>query len=166
MMKIFLLIFLFILPFGSINGQNPPIGIIDFYGLRSVSEQQARQALQIKEGDSFPTSQEEEAQRRLEAIPNVQQARLNFACCEAGKAILYVGIKEKGAPSLQFRSAPKGAIRLSEVIVQAGQAFDDAFTEGVEKAMQAKTTRRDMLCTPIRKPVPSRRGSSFSPREI
>src|SRR2546423_14317198 len=130
-MKIFS-IFLFVLPFGSVNGQNPPIGNIDFYGLRSVSEQQARQALQIKDGDSFPTLLEE-AQRRLEAMPNVQQARLNFVCCEAGKAILYVGIKEKGAPSLRFRSAPKGAIRLSEIIVQAGEAFDDAFTEGIAK---------------------------------
>src|ERR1700674_948306 len=129
LMKIFLLIFLFALLSGSVEGQNRPIGIIDFYGLRSVSEQQARQALQINEGDSFPTSREEEAQRRLEAIPNVQQARLNFACCEAGKAILYVGVKEKGAPSLRFHSAPKGAIRLPETIVQAGKAFEDAFTE-------------------------------------
>ena len=133
MMKTLLLICLFLLPFGSINGQSPSIGIIDFYGLRSLSQQEARQALQIKEGDSFLTSRKEETQRRLEALPNVQQARLNLVCCEAGKAILYVGIKEKGAPSLQFRSAPKGTIRLPRVIVQAGQAFDEAFTEGVEK---------------------------------
>ncbi|HEX6189899.1 MAG TPA: hypothetical protein VFZ40_17615 [Pyrinomonadaceae bacterium] len=127
-----LFIFLFVLLFGSVDGQKPPIGNIDFYGLRSVSEQQARQALQIKDGDLFPASPEE-ARRRLEAIPNVQQARLNLVCCEAGKAILYVGIKEKGAPSLQFRSAPKGAIRLPETIVQAGEALDDAFTEGITK---------------------------------
>ncbi len=85
-MKIFLLTFLFVLPFGPTNGQNPPIGIIDFYGLRSVSEQQVRQALQIKEGESVPASREE-AQRRLEVLPNVQQALLNFVCCEAGKSI-------------------------------------------------------------------------------
>jgi len=132
MMKIFLLTFLFVLPFGPINGQNPPIGIIDFYGLRSVSEQQVRQALQIKEGESVPASREE-AQRRLEVLPNVQQALLNFVCCEAGKTILYVGIKEKGASSLEFRSAPKGAIHLPETIVRAGGALDDAMTEGFGK---------------------------------
>ena len=131
-MKIILIIFLFALQFGSINGQNPPIGIVDFYGLRSVSEQQARQALQIKEGESLPDSPEE-AQRRLEALPNVQQAHLGAVCCEAGKTILYVGIKEKGAPLLHFRTAPKGAIRLPETIIQAGEAFYDALTEGIQK---------------------------------
>jgi hypothetical protein len=132
MIKTLLLIFLFVLLPGSIDGQNPPIGIIDFYGLRRLSEQQARQALQIKEGDSLPASREE-AQRRLEALPNVQQALLGAVCCEAGKTILYVGIKEKGAPSLQFRAAPKGAIRLPQTILRAGDAFYDALTEGILK---------------------------------
>ena len=131
-MKICFLIFLFVSLVSSIKGQNPPIGIIDFYGLRSVSEQQARQALQIKEGDSLPASRED-AQRRLEALPNVQQAHLGAVCCEAGQTILYVGIQEKGAPSLQFRSAPKGVIRLPETIMREGEAFSDALTEGVLK---------------------------------
>jgi len=132
MMKIFLLILLFVLLSGSINGQNPPIGIIDFYGLRTVSEQQVRQALQIKEGDSLPASWEEAA-RRLEALPSVGQARLGATCCEAGKLILYVGIREKGVPSLQFRAAPKGAIRLPEIIVQLGDSLVDAVTKAVQK---------------------------------
>jgi hypothetical protein len=132
MMKIFFLSLLFVLLPGSINGQSPQIGIIDIYGLRSLPKQQARQALQIKEGDSLPASPEE-AQRRLEALPNVQQALLSAVCCEAGKTILYVGIKEKGAPSLQFRSAPKGAIRFPETILRAGDAFYDALMEGIQK---------------------------------
>lgn len=132
MMKIVLLVFLSGLLSGSTNAQNPSIGIIDFYGLRSVSAQQARQALQIKEGDSLPASPEE-AQRRLEALPNVEQAHVGAVCCDAGRAILYVGLKEEGAPSLQFRAAPKGAIRLPETIIQVGDAFNDAFTEGIQK---------------------------------
>jgi hypothetical protein len=131
-MKILLLIFLFVLLCVSINAQTPPIGIIDFYGLRNLTEQQARQALQIKEGDSFPESRAA-AERRLEALPNVQQARLDAVCCEAGKGILYVGIKEKGAASLQFRSAPKGASRLPEEMIQAGEALSDALSEGIQK---------------------------------
>jgi len=131
-MKIFSLILPFVLLSVSINVQTPPIGIIDFYGLRNLTEQQARQVLQIREGDSFPESREE-AQRRLEALPNVQQARLDGVCCEAGQSILYVGIQEKGAASFQFRAAPKGAIRLPETMVQAGEAFSDALTEGVQK---------------------------------
>jgi hypothetical protein len=132
MMKILLLAFLFVFQPGLADAQYPPIGIIDFYGLRSVSEERVRQALQINEGDPEPESAEE-AQRRLEELPNVQQARLNIACCDAGKAILYVGIREKGSPSLRFRSAPNGAIRLPEAIMKAGEAFYDALTEGILK---------------------------------
>jgi hypothetical protein len=123
---------LIVLSRGSTNGQTPGIGIIDFYGLRSISEQQARQGLQIKEDDAVPDSWDE-AQRRLQALPNVQQARLNFVCCDAGKAILYVGIREKGAPTLQFRNAPQGRARLPGNMVLVGQAVSDAVTRAVEK---------------------------------
>ncbi len=131
MKKLFLAL-LFVFQPGLADAQYPPIGIIDFYGLRAVSEERVRQALQIKEGDAPPESREE-AQRRLEELPNVQQARLSFVCCEGGKSILYVGIRERGSPSLYFRSAPKGTIRLPETIRQAGQALEDAITEAVLK---------------------------------
>jgi hypothetical protein len=129
-MKILLLTILFVLQAGLIAAQIPPIGTIDFYGLRGVSEQRARQALQIKEGDAVPESREE-AQRRLEALPNVEEARLAATCCEDGKTILYIGIREKGEPSLRFRSAPTGAIRLPAMIAQSGKSFYDALSEGV-----------------------------------
>jgi len=132
MIKISFVVLLFVFQPGLADAQYPPIGIIDFYGLRSVSEQRVRQALQIKEGDAPPESREE-AQRRLEEMPNVQQARLSFVCCEGGKSILYVGIRENGSPSLHFRLAPKGTISLPETIRQAGQALEDAITEGVLK---------------------------------
>jgi len=135
--KLFILISLFLLLSGSANAQKQSIGIIDFYGLRSVSELQARDALEIKEGDSVPASREP-AQHRLEALPNVEQALLGFVCCDAGEAILYVGIKEKGGASLKFQSAPNGSIRLPETIVRAGDAFDDAITRGIEKGDTAE----------------------------
>jgi hypothetical protein len=110
----------------------PPLGIIDFYGLRTVSEEQARQALRIKEGDPLPDNPTE-AERRLEALPGVAQARINRVCCEQGKSLLYVGIQEKGTPVLKFRPAPQGAARLPEEISQAGDAFSQALTEAVVK---------------------------------
>ena len=114
------------------NGQALEIGIIDFYGLRNVSEAQARQALQIKEGDSVSSSREE-ARHRLEALPNVQQARLAYTCCEAGKTILYVGISEKGAPALQFRRTPGGDARLPANMLRAGAALAGAVERGAAK---------------------------------
>lgn len=112
--------------------QIPPIAIIDFYGLRSVTEQQARAALQIKEGDVV-ADEPKDAKRRLETLPNVAQAQFNLVCCEAGKAILYVGIREKGAPTLAFSATPQGKVRLPQEVLQAGEDFQKAFMEAVLK---------------------------------
>lgn len=125
---IFLALFLPVLQ----EPQIPPIGIIDFYGLRSVTEQQVRAALQIKEGDSL-SDEPKEARRRLEALPNVAQARLNLVCCETGKAILYVGIREKGSASLEFRPVPQGKAQLPQDVIQAGKDFQNAFMDAVLK---------------------------------
>jgi len=112
--------------------QFPPIGIIDFYGMRTITERQVRQALQIKEGDTL-SRQPKDARRRLEALPGVVEARLNFVCCDNGKAILYVGVREKGTPATEFRSAPDGTVRLPRDVVQAGEEFQKALTKAIEK---------------------------------
>jgi hypothetical protein len=114
------------------DSQFPPIGIIDFYGLRSISERQVREALQIKEGDSL-SARPKEAERRLESLPGVGEVRIGLVCCDAGKAILFIGIREKGVPSLQFRPAPQGKVRLPQDIVQAGDDFQKAFSDAVLK---------------------------------
>src|SRR5579863_3343677 len=111
---------------GQADLQLPPIQTIDFYGLRTVSAAQVRQALKLKEGDTPPESPIP-AQLRLEAIPGVAHARLNFVCCQKGKTTLYVGIQEKGAPGLEFRPAPTGSVRLPFDVPPAGQAFEEAF---------------------------------------
>jgi hypothetical protein len=111
---------------GQSGFQMPAIQTIDFYGLRTVSEAQVRQALKLKEGDVPPESPVP-AQLRLEAITGVAQARLNFVCCEKGKTTLYVGIQEKGATGLEFRAAPMGSVRLPFDVSPAGQAFEQAF---------------------------------------
>jgi hypothetical protein len=129
-------------------GQIPPIGIIDFYGLRTLSENQVRQALQFKEGDVLQGSDEEiqrrieEAEKRLQALPGVNRAKLNLGCCDAGRATLYVGIEENGAVGLQFHEAPQGAVRLPKDVVQAGDEFEKALTLAVEKGDAAEDDSR------------------------
>jgi hypothetical protein len=127
---------LFVLLLSSTSQQLPPIGIVDFYGLRSVTEQQARQAAQIKEGDAAPEAwpkSRDQIQRRLEALPNVAQARLQVVCCDAGKLIIFIGIREKGAPPLRFRSAPHGKVRLPDKIEKAAEDYSAALTNAVMK---------------------------------
>src|SRR5689334_20307480 len=126
------LIFLALLLPATQDPQIPPIGIIDFFGLRTVTEQQVRAALQIKEGDTL-TSEPKKARRRLEALPGVVAASINFGCCEAGKATLYIGIAEKGAPLVAFRPAPRGKVRLPKEITAAGEDFEKAHMEAILK---------------------------------
>src|SRR5688572_31007178 len=104
------------------DAQFPTIGVIDFYGLGEISERQARESLQIKEGDSL-SDEPIEARRRLESLPNVEEARFELVCCAANKAILYVGIRKKGEASIEFRATPKGTVRLPQYVMQAGESY-------------------------------------------
>ena len=116
----------------------PPIGIIDFFGLRKVSEADARRALQIKEGDPVPFESMEEATKRLASIPGALHGRLELVCCEEGKTILYVGIEEPGAPTLELNEEPGGGARLPEAMVQDGEALQTALFEAVRKGNTAE----------------------------
>ena len=129
-------IWCFLLAHGTAAQQMPPIGIIDFYGLRTVTPQQARNALGLKEGDAAPKSkaEKEALEKRLAALPNVVRASVTFVCCDEanGKTMLYVGILEKGQSFPQFRAAPKGSIRLPAGIVGDGEKFTDALIRAVQ----------------------------------
>jgi hypothetical protein len=124
-----------LLTFSGISvGQSPPIGIIDFYGLRTVTEKEVRNALSVKAGDAVPGEDARgEIIKRLKAIPNVEDAALDFTCCDEKyrKTILYVGIREKGTPALKFRSAPAGDIRLPAEILKLEEEFYDALGTAV-----------------------------------
>lgn len=126
------LIFLALLLTAPHKAQFPIVGIIDFYGLGDISEQQARESLQVKEGESL-SDEPEEAKRRLESLPGVEEARFELVCCVRDKAILYVGIRRKGAPSIEFRSTPRGEVRLPQDVIQAGNDFQKAYNEAALK---------------------------------
>ena len=106
---------------------NATVGIVDFYGLRQVTEAQVRQALRIAEGDTVTESILLSAEKRVRALPGVSDARVDGVCCDEGKTLVYVGIEEKGTPALRFNPPPKGRGRLPDEVVKAGAAFDAAF---------------------------------------
>ena len=114
----------------------PPLGVIDFYGLRSVPEQKLRQSLPFREGDAIDPDQFTEKkpaiEKQLANIPGVKQAFMTLVCCtDDQKSIVYVGIEEISSPCLSFRPAPTGAVRLPEDVLQAGRSIDAAWEKAV-----------------------------------
>jgi hypothetical protein len=108
----------------------PPIGLVEIYGLRHVAEAPVRQAVGLKAGDAFPES-DKEIIARLERVPGVAEARLNAVCCNDGRMVLFVGIRETGTTGMTFRPAPHGTARLPEDIVKAGADFEQSFVAAV-----------------------------------
>ena len=118
----------------------PPIGIIDFYGLRALTPSIVRGALGIREGDPVPAGSAASLQR-IRAVPGVADARINLVCCsDEGKSILFVGIAEVGAPVHGFNAAPTGSIRLPEDVVELRRAFGDTL---MTAARLGKATEHD-----------------------
>lgn len=117
----------------------PRIGLIDVYGRRKTSEAALRKALGVKEGDPLPRSKGD-VEEQIEKIPGVVRARLEAACCDDGKAILYVGIEEKGAPHFDYNAPPEGLARLPLEIHEEYATFLAA----VSGAVRAGHTGEDL----------------------
>lgn len=117
---------------GIAAGQAPEIGIIDVFGARKVSQDKIRAALGVKPGDRLPASKGD-IEERLEEIPGIVRANLEAACCEDGKAILYVGIEEKGASAFELRDPPSEAVVLPLDIHHAYHHFVEALGQAVRK---------------------------------
>ena len=113
--------------------KSAPVGIVDFYGLRQITEAQVRQALRIVEGDTITESSLRSAEKRVRALPGVSDARVDGVCCDDGKTLVYVGIEEKGTPALRFNPPPKGDARLPDDVLRAGAAFEAAFEKAAER---------------------------------
>ena len=113
----------------------PPIGSIDYYGLRTVTGADVSRVLGLKEGDPAPVDlpRRRELERRIAELPDVVQARIAGVCCDEGKASVFVGIEEKGASKLTFRRAPSKEILLPRDIVEMNERFEKALVAAIQK---------------------------------
>lgn len=114
---------LLVLALGLLQAQSaapslPQIGIIDFFGVRKASVERLKKALGVAEGGPLPRSKAE-VEDKMELVNGVVRARLEAVCCENGKAVLYIGIEERGAPAFNYREAPEGTTKLPEEVVDA-----------------------------------------------
>jgi hypothetical protein len=118
---------------GLAHGQAPRIASIDFYGLRKVPVSKLRQALGAKEGDPLLASKAD-AEARIEKVDGVVLARLEAVCCEAGGAILFVGVEEKGSLHFDYRTPPEGSAPLPETVADAYRRFLEAYEASARSA--------------------------------
>ncbi|MEZ5401792.1 MAG: hypothetical protein R2729_19115 [Bryobacteraceae bacterium] len=117
----------------------PTVGVIDFYGLRKTTPEEVRKVLGFKEGDPLPKAKGD-VEEAIETLPNVVRARLEAACCESGKAVVYVGVEERGAPHFDYKPAPQGTAMLP-------RAVHDEYTQflsAVGLAVRAGETGEDL----------------------
>ncbi|MFN3325401.1 MAG: HEAT repeat domain-containing protein [Bryobacteraceae bacterium] len=119
--------------------QVPEIGAIEFYGLRKVPQERLRRALGVREGERLPPSKGD-MEERLEQVEGVVRAHVEAACCEEGKAILYVGIDERGGHHYELRPPPVEDLELPSHILEAYARFLDAFG----RAARAGDTEEDL----------------------
>lgn len=115
--------------------QTPPdtLSSVDLYGLRTVPEAAVRAAIGLRPGNPAPESADS-IRARVAALPGVAEVDVARVCCsEDGGTMLYVGIREAGTPAVTYRTAPTGAIRLPDEVVEAGAAFESALMSAVRR---------------------------------
>jgi len=91
----------------------PRIGVIEIFGQQKVPKERILKALVVGEGSPLPRSKAD-TEEALEEIPGILRANLEAVCCEDGKAILYVGIEEKGGHHFEFNTPPTGEFKVPE----------------------------------------------------
>ncbi len=106
----------------SAAAQTPPVGDVNFYGLRRITAERILRTIKLKPGDPLPPSKGE-LEDQIEKMSDVVQARVEAVCCEGANAILFIGIEEKGAPHAAFRSAPAGDATLPPDLMDSYREF-------------------------------------------
>jgi hypothetical protein len=77
----------------------PRVSHVDFFGNRKVSEAAILRAARLETG--MLPADKALIEARIEKLAGVARAHLEAYCCEDGKAILYIGVEERGAPHFE-----------------------------------------------------------------
>ena len=77
---------------------------------------------------------------KLRGIAGIEDASLEAACCEAGKIILYIGVREAGVPSITLHESPTDSPDLPEAVSAAYARF----LQQVNEATRAQATDEDL----------------------
>lgn len=117
--------------------QAPTVGDIEFYGLHKLSDQKLLRAVHLKVGDPLPPSRGD-LEDQLAAVPGVVEAHVEAACCDGGKTTLFIGIEERGAAHLDFRSPPTGEVTLPADTADTYTRFLEAVRDAAHRGSTAE----------------------------
>jgi hypothetical protein len=120
-----------------LSAQAPRVDDIEFYGLHKLPEQKLLRTLHVKPGDPLPPSKGD-LEDELALIPGVVLAHVEAVCCDQGKTTLFIGIEEKGAPHLAFRSPPAGDAALPEDLTNTYGKFLEAVRDAAHRGSTAE----------------------------
>jgi hypothetical protein len=94
-------------------------------------------AVKLKSGDHIPPSKGD-LEERIADLPDIVLARVEAVCCEGPRAILFIGVEEKGAPHAAFRSDPGGEAVLPDDLFDAYQQFLTAVQRAASRGAAAE----------------------------
>jgi hypothetical protein len=136
--------------------QTPVIGDIEIFGTHKITHEKVMKTLGIQPGDPLPPSKTR-LEDALLAMDGVARASVEAVCCDAGKAILYIGIEERGGATFPLRDQPQGDLQLPEEIVQAYHDFTIALAGAArdgdthEDIKQGHSMMDNIACNVIQK---------------
>ncbi len=122
------LLFVSLIAAGLAFTQAPRVSLVEFYGVRKVSEERLRNAVAVRAGDPLPASKAD-IQERIEKVTGVVLARVQAVCCAGEGAVLYIGIEEREAPHVEFHPPPAGNVYLPRVVADIYRDFLNYFGE-------------------------------------
>ncbi len=131
------LILILILAASSLAQAQPRVGIVEIYGAKKATAEKIRKTIGLSPGDAIPKSKTD-LEDQIAEVGGVVKASVSAVCCEEGKAILFVGVQERGAEGFEFRDEPTGTAELPPEIVAAFYDFRQAMMEAVKKGEAAE----------------------------
>jgi hypothetical protein len=116
-------------------------GFIDFYGLRTVTEE-VRALLPFEEGDPA-TPHDPNFELELAEALGVSRVKIGGSCCsEPGVVTAYIGIEETPELGLEYHSMPAGDVLLPrEILATAGEI--DAVMVAAMQSREAVSRQED-----------------------
>jgi hypothetical protein len=111
-----------------------PIGSIDFFGLREVSEAAIREHLPFREGDLLMEKQQRPDGATIARAVGVAQITLAYICCTLDqKVMVYVGVAEKPAKLARKLPVFTGTERLSVDMMRADEELGPQVLEAISR---------------------------------